>query len=187
LSDAIVEQKEVATRARDYAPVAAFAALTDKQKRFVAAYMRHGVASRAAAEAGYATPHDVTGHQALNTAGVQAALVALGVAAEQAAANATLSAIERRAILANVARDKDKAQRPHALRAIEIDARLTGADGQTSTEAGPLMTPDAAGELVARVLAGFKRGVDASRDNLVSDVVDVEVRRVDGGSDGADS
>jgi hypothetical protein len=110
---------------------------------------------------------------------------ALGVAADQVAAGAVMSAIERRALLARTARriDEDPII-PHALRAIEIDARLAGDVGAEGSQApgGASMTPDAAGEIIGRLLAGVARGVMAGgdRDSLVTPV---DVRLIDAEDD----
>lgn len=156
-------------------PIPEVAKLTENQRRFLASYVRHGVASRAARDAGYSEPHEVTGYAALRTASMQAALAAVGITAAHASTDAVLGAIERRALLARTARRIDEDQIiPHALRAIEIDARLAGDVGAESSQApgGASMTPDAAGEIIGRLLAGVARGVMAGgdRDSLVTPV-----------------
>jgi hypothetical protein len=149
---------------------AEYTSLSERRRRFVAYWLEYGNAARAAREAGYAEPCNVVGCQLLSNINIQRALAALGAKAEALAADSVLNMLERRTVLAKIARGADgtPAATGAAIRAIEVDAKLAGdlqPEGGVKFEIE--MTPEAAAEIVARILRQPRTLGPGSRDALV--------------------
>lgn len=108
------------------------AELTEKQRKFVAAYLEHGVAMRAAAEAGYGQPKS-EGVRLLSKPPIKKAIEAVQKRATNAALMKREKALEQLSKLAETA-----TQAKDRINAIALLARLQGWEAPRKHEhAGP--------------------------------------------------